>query len=278
MLATYLNGFTKRQIKHLSLFVQKGGIKMNTYTIYMHKNKINGKVYIGQTCQLLNQRWKNGNGYREETYFGKAIKKYGWDNFEHIILEENISEDEVDEKEIYYINYYKSTDENFGYNLESGGKHHLHSEYTKNKMRESAQKRIEKNIEKYNSKVSDETREKISKALKGVKRQPRSKETKEKLSKANKGKKRPQISKAKKEYYESHTFSDEQIEKIREKAIGNQNRAIKIGMYDTEWNLIKEFKSIKVAMEYTNSKTNWYINQARKKNVLFNGYYWKDIE
>ena len=36
---------------------------MNNYKIYMHKNKINNKVYIGQTKQSLNSRFKQGNGY-----------------------------------------------------------------------------------------------------------------------------------------------------------------------------------------------------------------------
>lgn len=35
-----------------------------TWCIYLHKNKINHKVYIGQTKTPLNLRWKNGNGYK----------------------------------------------------------------------------------------------------------------------------------------------------------------------------------------------------------------------
>ena len=63
-------------------------------TIYLHKNKINNKVYIGQTkCVNPNNRWRNGTHY-ENTLFGKAIQKYGWDNFEHIILENNIETQE----------------------------------------------------------------------------------------------------------------------------------------------------------------------------------------
>ena len=58
-------------------------------TIYLHRNKINNKVYIGQTIQSPEERWKNGNGYKGCYYFYNAIQKYGWDNFEHIILEQN---------------------------------------------------------------------------------------------------------------------------------------------------------------------------------------------
>ena len=47
------------------------------YKIYMHKNKINGKVYIGQTKQSLKNRWSNGYGYRECPKFWRAIQKYG---------------------------------------------------------------------------------------------------------------------------------------------------------------------------------------------------------
>lgn len=94
---------------------------MNKYTVYKHTNKINGKIYVGITSQKVNQRWKNGNGYRKQIYFYRAILKYGWDNFEHEILYENLSEDEAKEKEIELISHFKSNHDNYGYNITSGG-------------------------------------------------------------------------------------------------------------------------------------------------------------
>lgn len=92
------------------------------YIIYMHKNKINNKVYIGQTSlDPPEKRWRNGQGYQKQ-YFYKAIKKYGWDNFEHIILEKNLTFEEANEREKYYIKIFNSLDKNFGYNCTDGGK------------------------------------------------------------------------------------------------------------------------------------------------------------
>ena len=58
---------------------------MKTYIIYRHINKVNGKSYIGQTCQKLSARWKSGAGYTKEHQpaFYHAIQKYGWDSFTH---------------------------------------------------------------------------------------------------------------------------------------------------------------------------------------------------
>ena len=59
----------------------------NNYCIYKHTNLINGKVYIGQTCQLPEKRFgKNGNGYKGCRYFYNAIECYGWNNFKHEII------------------------------------------------------------------------------------------------------------------------------------------------------------------------------------------------
>ena len=93
-------------------------------TIYMHRNKINNKVYIGQTVQdYLQDRWKNGKGYKTCYYFYNAIQKYGWDNFEHIVLEqnENWTQEELNNKEKYYIAKYKSNNPEYGYNITDGG-------------------------------------------------------------------------------------------------------------------------------------------------------------
>ena len=54
------------------------------YKIYIHKNKINNKIYVGQTKQSLSRRFRhNGEGYKHCICFYNAIQKYGWDNFTH---------------------------------------------------------------------------------------------------------------------------------------------------------------------------------------------------
>ena len=87
----------------------------------MHKNKINNKVYVGITCQKTNYRWGAGSGYRQQPKFYNAIKKYGWDNFEHIILFENLSFEEAKQKEIEIISKYNAFTKKYGYNSTKGG-------------------------------------------------------------------------------------------------------------------------------------------------------------
>ena len=80
-----------------------------THCIYMHKNKINGKIYVGQTFQdNPNARWQNGHGYIKQPKFFSDIIKYGWINFEHIILEENLTQQEANERENFWIQYFDS--------------------------------------------------------------------------------------------------------------------------------------------------------------------------
>ena len=89
---------------------------------YMHTNKINNKVYVGQTCKTPpEKRWANGVGYRGSSYFYNAIQKYGWDNFEHIIFADNLSQQEACATERLLIALYQTNDSNYGYNLSSGG-------------------------------------------------------------------------------------------------------------------------------------------------------------
>lgn len=90
------------------------------YCVYLHVNKFNGKIYIGITSRKPEIRWRSGKGYSEDTYFGRAIKKYGWDNFGHYILEYDLSKEEAGEKEKYYIQYFNSLAPN-GYNSQPGG-------------------------------------------------------------------------------------------------------------------------------------------------------------
>lgn len=112
----------------------------NNYTVYAHKNKINGKIYVGITSQELSKRWKNGNGYPENSHFGRAIKKYGWVSFEHIVITNNVSREKAREIEKCLISLFELTNVKNGYNEAIGGggcgmygKHH--SEETKAKIR-----------------------------------------------------------------------------------------------------------------------------------------------
>ena len=139
----------------------------NYYTVYMHKNKINGKVYIGITKQKVKERWQNGLGYKRNSLFYNAINKYSWNNFEHIILFEHLTKEEAEKKEIELIAYYKSNNRNYGYNIEKGG--HCNT-------------------------MTEEIKKKISNSNKGIKR---TKEFKEKCRINNIGKKHTQATKEK---------------------------------------------------------------------------------
>lgn len=154
-----------------------------TYTIYCHRNKYNNKVYIGQTCRkYLNQRWgKNGEGYSYNTHFWRAIQKYGWDNFEHTIIAKDLSKEEADELEKYYIQKYNSTDSEYGYNRSIGGQH-IVTDAAREKMSIAHKGKPAWNKGKS---ISEETKQKISNTLTGS---HLSEETRQKISKSNIGK------------------------------------------------------------------------------------------
>ena len=85
--------------------------------IYKVTNKINGKVYIGQSVDI-GRRWREHMTAKDDIYFHKAIQKYGVENFEWEVIEQCKKKD-LDEREIYWIEYYDSF--NKGYNCTKGG-------------------------------------------------------------------------------------------------------------------------------------------------------------
>lgn len=92
--------------------------------IYKIENKINGKIYIGQSVDIK-KRWsrhkRSAKNELEEKYpIHYAILKYGLDNFSFDVVEEcDVSV--IDERELYYISFYDSMIPK-GYNCDSGGK------------------------------------------------------------------------------------------------------------------------------------------------------------
>lgn len=110
----------------------------NTNGIYKFENKINHKIYIGQ-ANNLSQRYKkhknNINDISHQEIFYRALRKYGWDNFEYEILEEfyDYDKERLNKLEIYYIKKYNSLNPN-GYNMTKGG--HFSSENIKVPIRQ----------------------------------------------------------------------------------------------------------------------------------------------
>ena len=85
--------------------------------IYITTNIINNKKYIGKHKSLEFDENYKGSGIR----LNQAINKYGINNFTTIILEQCFSEEELNEKEIYWINYYDAVNDRNYYNIAEGG-------------------------------------------------------------------------------------------------------------------------------------------------------------
>lgn len=88
--------------------------------IYKITNLINNKVYIGMTTRMVETRWKEH--LRGTQLIDNAIAEYGQDNFQIETIEE-CSEEEIDNREIYWINYYNSFTN--GYNRTMGGRDNM---------------------------------------------------------------------------------------------------------------------------------------------------------
>ena len=92
---------------------------MDDYCVYCHISP-SRKRYVG-ISRAPEKRWNSGRGYSKNYRFYRAIKKYGWDSFEHIIIAENLSVEEAEEIERHLIEEWNLTDFAFGYNLREGG-------------------------------------------------------------------------------------------------------------------------------------------------------------
>lgn len=125
--------------------------------IYCSTNKVNGKIYIGKTINALEYRKAQHKRNRNKTYFCKAIKKYGFENFVFESIFESDDEEELLYIEKVYIALFDSSNKNIGYNLTVGGNGVSglkHSEESRHKMSISNSKPrpwMEKPIEMFDS-------------------------------------------------------------------------------------------------------------------------------
>ena len=159
------------------------------YIVYKHVSPSN-KVYIGITQQIPERKWQNGYGYRSNKYFYRAIKKYGWDNFEHEIIFKELTKEEAEQKEIELIAYYQSNNKNYGYNIDNGGNcigsfSEEHKRKISNALTGKPKMRGESH-HSYGKHLSEATKRKISESKKGKPGRTVSNELKKKLSEIHK--------------------------------------------------------------------------------------------
>jgi len=166
--------------------------------IYIVENRFNQKLYVGQTTDLSKREEAHLYGYSRCPALNNAIKKYDKENFDFVILERCSSQEDLNEREIYWIRELNTVAPN-GYNLKEGGQcGGKLSEETKEKISNSnlgsthtreAKRKISEaskgNNHALGYKHTEEARVRISQALKGRKF---SDEHRRKLSLSNTGK------------------------------------------------------------------------------------------
>lgn len=193
------------------------------YGIYGIRNKINGKIYIGQTMMSFGDRWdchkaQLRGGYHENPHLQNSWNKYGEENFEFIIVydcQNQEDKDFVNQLEIDEIAKYKS----FGlaYNIHDGGEgglflgKHL-SEETKRKIGEKNR------INMLGRKASEETKKKMSDSQKARYDKWTDEDRREwgqKISKAQSGIKKPKLKEIMKNNKNGAKYTIEQVKEIR---------------------------------------------------------------
>ena len=249
---------------------------MKQYCVYIHKNKINNKVYVGITSQKPVYRWKNGKGYPQSTQLKmyNAIKKYGWDNFEHIIVAEALTYEEATRLEQDLILKYDSFLN--GYNMSLGGdgnKGHVISDELRQQMKLTHQ------VPHPGAKgktFSEEHKKHLSEARRGKKMKPHTAETKKKISNALSGKivseetrkKMSEAAKGRKVWnkglvgIKGHKQTEETRQKIAEK------NGYNVAAYDPITNILQyTFTSITEAAKYLREETQY---KKANRNMLAN--------
>lgn len=209
--------------------------------IYETTNLVNGKKYIGQHKSNKFDNWYLGSG----VILKKAIKKYGKENFRTRIIEKiNTNKDDLNNREIYWIEYYNAVKSKKYYNNSCGGE--------------------ERNWQGFNRAI------KLGLKEHHCKRRKLSEETKKKISQANKGKRRTE--EQRKQFSESHK-GQPAWNKGKKTSLEIRNKLSKAHKGQKAWNKGKKF-SVKSREKMSLSKKgtkyinkNGVVKSVKKENL-----------
>lgn len=233
----------------------------NNWTVYLHRNRINNKMYVGITSRNPETRWQNGTAYKRNPHFNSAIQKYGWDSFDHIILHSCLSADEARQYETLYITQLNLCDKNYGYNMTLGGEGITGYTFTdEQKKRMSENNKGERNPcygrkgsshpmfgkrgtnnPNYGRKATEEQRRNMSIGRKGMK------------------------------------FSESHIQHMKDSAKrgGAHHGSVSVTMCSMNGEIIKHFTSVAEASEYSGANPSNIVKCCKNKIKSSMGYVWK---
>ena len=229
----------------------------NKWCVYCHTSP-DGRRYVGITSRKPQKRWDYGRGYKENTYFTRAIEKYGWDSFKHEILCENLTQEGASRLEKRFIRIFDSCNRSKGFNIDLGGwnRGKVMSDETKRKIGDAhrgkfteKQREAVKHRRRSKFHLSDEAKKKIGDSHRG---KPLSEAQRKHLSEINMGKK----------MNEAHK---EKLRKVNMKPVCQ---------YDLSGNFIARYESLGIAAEA--SKTLYQNISACCRGVTntAGGYKW----
>lgn len=220
--------------------------------VYCATNKINGFKYIGITTKFLDER-KRQHFYqafseKKKNYFYRALRKYGWENFEWSIIHQASTLEELLERENFFIKEFKTFKSN-GYNETVGGRGCFgwkHSEETKKKISIASKKsnKGKKLNEEHKKKIGLFFKEKTYEEIMG-------------LEKANKV-----ISNKSKTYEEKY---GKEKSKLIKKKISKNNKSSQLNVRK------KMSDSQKKLLDKNGKRTNWTEESSRRVSEAMSG-------
>lgn len=263
--------------------------------VYLWRNLTNGKIYVGQTQHFYDRVLQYKRGNDDHRAIGKALLKYGFDNFDISILAKDIPLDKLDECEQYWLDYYNCYDRSIGYNIckeANTTRGYKHTEEAKAIMSEKRKLFFQENPDAlkgennpcYGKLFSQETKEKMSKSRIGNQnakgsRWTMTREQKQKISRSLKGKKnclgRKLSQETRDKIAESNRrriISEETKQKISNSNKGKSSKKVLC----IETNIT--YDSVQSASEAIQKDASSITKCCRGKQITCGGFHWQYVD